>query len=239
MKSEVQKLKVKLLWYTPDPELVCATAALTSSKVYSPSEILQKLTKDKARKIVERIISFGHYSIIEHAYFTFSIEEVSRAMTHQLVRHRMASYIEQSQRYVKYGDFKHFIVPKTIAENEDTKKIYEIALTQISESYQKLLRLDVPTEDARYILSNAAKTNILVTMNARGLRHFFNLRCCARAQWEIREVAIEMLRQVKQVAPGLFQNSGPFCVEFGYCREKELKPQACIIGDMKREFAAL
>ena len=230
---------MKLLWYTPNPELVCATAALTSSKSYGPSEILQRFTKDKARKTVERIISLGHYSIIEHAYFTFSIEEVSRALTHQLVRHRMASYIEQSQRYVKYGDFKHFVVPKTIAENEEAKKIYESALTQVSETYRKLMNLGVPKEDARFILPNATKTNIFVTMNARGLRHFFNLRCCARAQWEIREVAIDMLNQVKRVAPGLFQNSGPFCVEFGYCREKELKPPACIIEDIKREFAAL
>jgi thymidylate synthase (FAD) len=230
---------VKLLRYTPDPELVCATAALTSSKRHSASEILQEITEDKARKIVERVIGLGHYSIIEHAYFTFSIEEVSRAMTHQLVRHRMASYIEQSQRYVKYDDLKQFIVPKTIAENKEAKKIYEDTLTQVSETYRKLLNLGVSKEDARFILPNAAKTNILVTMNARGLRHFFNLRCCARAQWEIREVAIDMLKQVKHVAPGLFQNSGPFCVQFGYCAEKELKPPTCIIEDIKREFAAL
>ncbi|MFZ0966136.1 MAG: FAD-dependent thymidylate synthase [Candidatus Bathyarchaeia archaeon] len=232
-------MKVKLMWYTPDPELVCATAALTSSKSYGASQILQKLTKDKARKIVERIISLGHYSVIEHAYFTFSIEDISRAFTHQLVRHRMASYIEQSQRYVKYDDVKHFVVPKTIRENRESKKIYESALTQVFETYRKLLNLGVPKEDARFILPNAAITNILVTMNARGLRHFFNLRCCARAQWEIREVAIDMLKQVKRVAPGLFQNSGPFCVEFGYCREKELKPSLCIIENIRREFAAL
>lgn len=230
---------MKLLRYTPDPELICATAALTSSKRHSASEILQEITEDKARKIVERVIGLGHYSIIEHAYFTFSIEEVSRAMTHQLVRHRMASYIEQSQRYVKYDDLKQFIVPKTIAENKEAKKIYEDTLTQVSETYRRLLNLGVSKEDARFILPNAAKTNILVTMNARGLRHFFNLRCCARAQWEIREVAIDMLKQVKHVAPGLFQNSGPFCVQFGYCTEKELKPPTCIIEDIKREFAAL
>lgn len=231
-------LKVRLLQYTPNPELVCAVAALTSSKKHSPSEILQGLTQEKARKIVERIINLGHYSIIEHAYFTYSIEECSRALTHQLVRHRMASYTEQSQRYVEYDNFKDYVVPETIKKNQEAKKLFENTLRQISKTYKDLLYLHIPKEDARFVLANAAKTNIVVTMNARGLRYFFNLRCCARAQWEIREAAIEMLKQAKRVAPGLFQNSGPFCVQFGYCREGKLKPPSCEIDKLREEFAA-
>lgn len=232
-------MKVKLLRYTPNPELVCAAAALTSSRKHGASEILQRLTEEKARKIVERIIDLGHYSIIEHAYFTYSIEGCSRVMTHQLVRHRMASYTEQSQRYVEYDNLKDHVVPKTIERNQEAKELYENTLRQTSGTYQKLLHLQIPKEDARFVLPNAAKTNIVVTMNARGLRYFFNLRCCARAQWEIRETAIEMLKQAKRVAPGLFQNSGPFCVQFGYCRESKLKPPSCKIEKLKEEFSTL
>jgi thymidylate synthase (FAD) len=178
-------------------------------------------------------------SVIEHASFTFSIEDVSRAMTHQLVRHRLASYTQQSQRYVKYDTLKSYVTPPTIANNPDAQKIFEGALEHVSNVYNKLLEMGIPKEDARYILPNAAKTNIVVTMNARELRHFFNLRCCARSQWELREVAIEMLRQVKRVAPSLFENAGPTCVELGYCPEGKMKPPECNIEEIKRQFKNL
>jgi thymidylate synthase (FAD) len=212
-------VKVKLLRYTADPELLCGAAALTSSKSGSPSEMLEKMGLEKARQIIRRVTSYGHMSVIEHASFTFSIEDVSRALTHQLVRHRIASYTQQSQRYVPYDTLK--------------------TLERISEAYNKLLEMGIPKEDARYILPNAAKTNIVVTMNARELRHFFNLRCCMRSQWELREVAVEMLRQVKQVAPSLFENAGPTCVEFGYCPEGKMKPPECNIEEIKKRFKSL
>jgi len=117
--------------------------------------------------------------------------------------------------------------------------LFDETLAKISEVYQKLLRMNIPKEDARFILPNAAKTNIIVTMNARELRHFFNLRCCMRAQWEIREVAIEMLRQVKKVAPALFENAGPSCVELGYCPEGKMKPPECNIEEIKKRFRNL
>jgi len=213
-------MEVKLLSYTPTPELLCASAALTSTQPVTTSKIFEKLDIVKARNILRRVMSYGHASVIEHASFTFSLENVSRALTHQLVRHRLASYTQ-------------------VENHKDAKKIFEDALTKISEAYQKLLKYDIPKEDARFILPNAAVTNIVITMNARELRRFFNLRCCERAQWEIRKAAIEMLRQAKKVAPVLFENAGPFCVEYGYCPEKEKKPATCNIERISKQFANL
>jgi len=232
-------LKVKLLRYTADAELLCGAAALTSTKSGSPSEMFEKMKPEIAKRVIRKVTGYGHTSIIEHACFTFSIEGVSRAMTHQLVRHRIASYTQQSQRYVTYNTLENYITPPSITNNSEAKKIFDETLRKISETYEKLLNLKIPKEDARFILPNAAKTNIIVTMNARELRHFFNLRCCARAQWEIREVAIEMLRQVKRVAPTLFENAGPSCVELGYCPEGKMKPPECNIEEIKKRFRNL
>mgnify|MGYP001582283036 CR=1 FL=1 len=212
-------MKVKLLRHTADSELLCGTAASTTIKSGKPSEILAKIDAETAKRKIRQVTGFGHASVIEHASFTFSLEEVSRAMTHQLVRHRIASYTQQSQRYVTYDTIEKYVTPPSIAGNSDAEKVFDEVLEKISEAYQQLLRMAVPKEDARFILPNAAKTNIIVTMNARELRHFFNLRCCARAQWEIREVAMEMLRQAKKAASVLFENCGPSCVELGYCPE--------------------
>jgi thymidylate synthase (FAD) len=232
-------LKVKLLRYTADAELLCGTAALTSSKSGSPSEIFEKMDEETAKRIIRRVTGYGHVSVIEHASFTFSIEGVSRAMTHQLVRHRIASYTQQSQRYVTYDTLEKYVTPPSIANKAEAKKIFDETLERISEAYKELLALGIPKEDARFILPNAAKTNIIVTMNARELRHFFNLRCCMRSQWEIREVAIEMLKQVKKAAPMLFENAGPSCVELSYCPERKMKPPECNVEEIKKRFQTL
>jgi len=229
-------LKVKLLRYTADAELLCGAAALTSSKSGTPSELLENLSSEKAKRVITRVMGYGHTSVIEHASFTFSIEGASRAMTHQLVRHRIASYTQQSQRYVTYNTLDSYVTPPNIANNTEAKKLFDLVLEKISEAYQKLLEMGIHKEDARFILPNAAKTHILVTMNARELRHFFNLRCCRRSQWEIREAAIEMFRQAKKAAPALFEDTGPSCVELGYCPEGELKPPECRIPEIKEEF---
>jgi thymidylate synthase (FAD) len=232
-------LKVRLLRHTSDAELLCGTAALTSTKSGSPSDILEKIDLEKAKRIIKRVTGYGHASVIEHASFTFSIEGVSRAMTHQLVRHRIASYTQQSQRYVTYDSLKKYVTPPSIMDNAEAKRIFDEALAKISEAYKKLLKLKIPKEDSRFILPNAAKTNIIVTMNARELQHFFNLRCCARAQWEIRETATEMLRQAKKVAPILFEKAGPSCVKLGFCPEGKMKPPECNVEDIKKRFKAL
>lgn len=232
-------MKVKLLGYTPDPELLCGVAASTSTRSGSPSQIYQKMDSETAERIIKRVTGYGHVSVIEHASFTFSVEDVSRAMTHQLVRHRIASYTQQSQRYVTYDTPGNYVKPHTIQENGEADNIFDETLTSISETYKKLLKLGIPKEDARFILPNAARTNIIVTMNARELLHFFNLRCCIRAQWEIREVATEMLKQVKSVAPALFRNAGPSCVKLGYCPEGKMKPPECNIPEIKKRFQKL
>lgn len=232
-------MKVKLLRFTPDPELLCAAAAQTSYKSEGTSELIDKLDLEKSRKTLRRVMGYGHVSIIEHAYFTFSVEGVSRALTHQLVRHRIASYTQQSQRYVPYNALDYYVVPESVQKNAEVKKMFEEALAKITDVYKELLKQGVPEEDARYVLPNAAKTNILVTMNARELRHFFNLRCCRRAQWEIRKLATEMLKQAKKVAPAIFENVGPSCVMLGYCPEKELKPAECKINEIIKEFKEL
>jgi thymidylate synthase (FAD) len=232
-------LKIKLLRYTADAELLCGAAASTSTKSGSPSEIMKKMNPETAKRLIKRVTGYGHASVIEHASFTFSIEDVSRAMTHQLVRHRIASYTQQSQRYVTYDTLEKYVTPESISSNADAKKVFDETLEKISGTYQKLLKLKIPKEDARFILPNAAKTNIIVTMNARELRHFFNLRCCARAQWEIREAAVEMLRQAKKATPVLFEDCGPTCVELGFCTEGKLKPPECSIPEIKERFRGL
>lgn len=232
-------MKVKLLKYTPNPELLCAAAAMTSYKGEGTSKLLEKLNLEKARKTLREVMGYGHHSVIEHASFTFSVEGVTRALTHQLVRHRIASYTQQSQRYVKYDTLEHYVTPPSVLENEEAKKIYDETLMRISDAYQKLLKHEVPKEDSRFILPNAAKTNILITMNARELCHFFKLRCCVRSQWEIREMAIEMLRLAKRAAPAIFENAGPSCVELGYCPEGVLKAPSCKIEEIKKKFSEL
>jgi thymidylate synthase (FAD) len=130
------------------------------------------------------------------------------------------------------------VTPPSIEDKEEARRIYEETLEKISDAYQRLLKL-VPKEDARFILPNAAKTNIIVTMNARELRHFFNLRCCSRAQWEMREVATEMLRQAKKAAPALFVDAGPSCVDLNYCPEGKMKPLDCNVEEIKKKFRSL
>ena len=190
-------IKVKLLDYTPEPERVVAMAARLCYSASGAEELAEKLSEDKVKEMVRRMVSLGHGSTLEHASFTFGIEGVSRVLTHQLVRHRIASYDQQSQRYVAA----------------------QALLAEIRKTYDELTDMGVPKEDARYVLANAAETKILVTMNARSLMHFFNLRCCNRAQWEIREMAYKMLAEVKKVAPTLFHNAGASCVNTGRCPE--------------------
>jgi thymidylate synthase (FAD) len=171
-------------------------------------------------KGLKRVIERGHTSVLEHATFTLSIEGISRACSHQLVRHRMASYSQQSQRRVKLkgGDY---IVPPSVAANAKAEEFYRDLMDAAWRGYAKLIEMGIPTEDARFVLPNSAKTNLVVTMNARSLLNFFELRCCLHAQWEIRELAYEMLRRAKKVAPLIFGSAGPPCEVRGICPEKD------------------
>ncbi|WP_294158699.1 FAD-dependent thymidylate synthase [uncultured Selenomonas sp.] len=214
-------MKVKLLDYTPEPERVVAMAARLCYSAVGAEELSEKLSDDKVRAMVKKMVALGHASTIEHVSFTFGIEGVSRVLTHQLVRHRIASYDQQSQRYVAAHGFQ-YITPPTIAANAEAKAKYDKLIADIRKTYDELTALGIPKEDARYVLANATETKILVTMNARSLLHFFNLRCCYRAQWEIRDLAYKMLAEVKKVAPTLFHNAGASCVNTGRCPEGDM-----------------
>ena len=214
-------IKVKLLEHTPEPERVVAMAARLCYSAVGAEELAEKLSEDRVKEMVKKMVALGHASTIEHVAFTFGIEGVSRVLTHQLVRHRIASYDQQSQRYVAEHDFE-YITPHTIGEKPEAREKYDALMQRIRETYDELIDMGVPKEDARYVLANATETKIIVTMNARSLLHFFNLRCCNRAQWEIREMAYKMLAEVKKVAPTLFKNAGASCVNTGRCPEGEL-----------------
>lgn len=220
-------LKVKLLEHTPNPEKVVAAAAKLCYSSVGIDEIESGLSEEKVNKFLNMLMSYGHESPIEHVSFTFAAEGVSRSLTHQLVRHRIASYSQQSQRYVKLDQFQ-YIIPPEVDKNEETRNIFIEAMGNSQKAYDKIThtleekyisagmkRKDAEKkaiEDARYVFPNACETKIVFTMNARTLMNFFRHRCCSRAQWEIRALANEMLLEVKKVAPTLFKYSGPTCV---------------------------
>ena len=213
------KLNVKLLRFTENPEITVATAAHLCYANSNLDDLQQKMDIDYAKKLIKQLIDAGHYSVLEHASFTFGIEGVSRALTHQLVRHRIASYSQQSQRYVDEKSFAYVIPPK-IKANEELNKKFE-AFMETSRSLYGELSKEIPKEDARFVLPNATETRIIVTMNTRSLYNFFENRLCTRAQWEIRALAEAMLKEVKAIAPLLFDYIGPKCEKLGYCPEKK------------------
>lgn len=209
---------VTLIEHTPNPEM---TVALAARLCYSPSSINDlraKLDESDVEAFLDKIMSLGHHSVLEHASFTFGIEGISRVTTHQLVRHRIASFSQQSQRYVSHKEDFTSIMPDSIARNPDAREIFAFMSETVHKAYTQLIAIGIPAEDARYILPNATETKIIMTMNARELLHFFTLRCCQRAQWEIRQMSIEMLRLVKALAPVIFREAGPGCVG-GPCPE--------------------
>ncbi len=182
----------------------------------------------KQEEFVKKIVASGHQSPLEHVKFSFAIQGVSRALTHQLVRHRLASYSQQSQRYVKEKDFD-YIIPPSIEGNPEAKKEFESLMAAIQQSYTKLsqylgqdnLSGETANQDARFALPQAAETKIVVTMNCRELLHFFAHRCCARAQWEIRALADRMLSICLEKLPAVFAEAGAKCEALGYCPEGE------------------
>jgi len=214
------KLKVEILAHTPEPERTVATAGHMCYAGVSVEELKEKIDDKKVKNLLNHLIESGHLSVLEHASFTFAIEGVSRALTHQLVRHRIASYSQQSQRYVNEKEMA-FVVPPTVKENKKTEKKFLEFMENSRELYAKLIEEGIPKEDARFILPNATETRIIVTMNARSLYNFFERRLCTRAQWEIRNLANEMLKQLQKVSPVLFDKTGPICESLGYCPEKK------------------
>ena len=213
-------LKVKLLAYTPEPEKVIAIAArICYSNKADIETIADGFTEEEISKFIEQLISSGHHTPLEHSSFTFGIEGVSRAVLAEITRHRLASFCVRSQRYCSENETE-FICPDIIAaSNEQVDEIFWSSVANSLGDYKDLLREEIPKEAARYVLPNATATRMIVTMNARELRHFFALRCCFRALAEMRNLACAMLSEVKKVAPTLFKNAGASCVQLGYCPE--------------------
>lgn len=238
-------MNVILLEHTPDPEKLAATAA---KLCYSSSDIgslRDGLTEDKISDFIDMLVSIGHESVMEHVSFTFGIEGISRACSHQIVRHRIASYSQKSQRYVNENGFE-FVTPPAVKACPRANEEFQKAIDSIKTSYDNIaaalteMHLSTLTaqgmdeksalskakklanEDARFILPNACETKIVVTMNVRSLFNFFRHRCCNRAQWEIRAVANEMLRLCLEAAPHIFAHAGPSCVVTGKCPEGKM-----------------
>lgn len=236
--------KVTLIAHTPEPEkLIAASAKLC----YSPAtieDLMDGLDEQKTASFLNMLTDIGHQSPIEHISFTFGIEEVSRTLLAQITRHRIASFSVQSQRYVKENSFS-FVTPPEIAADPKASELYQQAMQSSYQSYQGLADLlqkkhfaqmtaqgmeekkarsaseKKAIEDARFVLPNACETKMMLTMNARSLMNFFRLRCCNRAQWEIRDVATQMLELVRPVAPTLFAKAGPGCLT-GPCPEGKM-----------------
>ena len=237
-------LKTRLLAHTPEPEKLVASAAKLCYSSSSIEELQQKQTEKSVQVFVTMLTEIGHESPLEHISFTFGIEGVSRPLMAQLTRHRIASYSVQSQRYVKNQEFT-YILPPEIENIPEAKRRFLAAMEQSQAHYDKItgiliekhkkglmnLGTDEETagkaaekmaiEDARYVLPNACETKIICTFNARSLMNLFELRCCNRAQWEIRKLAIEMLKLVLTAAPNIFANAGPSCFK-GPCKEGKM-----------------
>ena len=231
-------LNVKLIGHTPDPEKIIATAAKLCYSSSDVDSLMEGLTDEKVKSFLELLFDLGHESPIEHATFTFAIEGISRACSHQLVRHRIASYSQKSQRYVNEGGFD-YIIPPSIAKHSYLRGQFESMMMELQENYDWLrncLATEIANdegidkkaaekranEDARFLLPNACETKIIVTMNIRSLFNFFKERCCNRAQWEIREMAMQMWHLCMEVSPLIFQHAGPECVTKGKCPEGKM-----------------
>jgi thymidylate synthase (FAD) len=223
---------IRLMYVTPDAErLVCAAAKLCYAS--DPDTIFQH-GPEEVENFLGSLRRMGHLSPFEHASYTFLLEGVSRALTHQLVRHRIASYSQRSQRYVSAEGFAYITPPSLAGKTVETEcgtvdaaAYYREFMERAREAYLKLREAlggsgEAANEDARYVLPNAVETKIMATMNARELFHFFGERICSRAQWEIRTVAEEMLRLAREATPVIFRGIGPKCVTLGRCPEGKL-----------------
>lgn len=210
--------RVLMLASTPSPDAVVAAAARICYSDASAADLFEDESREKSAGLIAHLWSSGHYSPFEHASFTFAIDGLSRVASHQLVRHRIASFSQQSQRYVGMSD-TDVILPPSIAANPDLTERFRDLAGEIHRFYSEMTRAGIPREDARFILPHGWSTRLVMTMNARELHHFFTVRLCRRAQWEIRDLARKMLRIVREEAPLLFKTAGPTCVVAGECRE--------------------
>ncbi len=213
-------MEVRLIAYTPQPEFTIAAAARLSTTNSSALQLLDKMTPERASALVDRLLVSGHLSPFEHASFTFGIDGISRATSHQLVRHRLATYTQQSQRYVSMKKLE-YVTPKSIEERPELLGKYRDAMAASHAFYSEMLAVGIPAEDARYVLPNAVETRLVMTMNARELMHASSLRLCLRAQWEIVHLFELIKIEVDKVAPRIGAELKPKCFRQGFCDEAE------------------
>lgn len=228
-------MKVTLLAHTPEPEkLIAAAAKLCYSDKADIETLMNNLENNGSiERYISKLFGSGHMSPFEHANFTFAVEGISRATSHQLVRHRIASYTQRSQRYCSEDNFEY----STPQMNDEAKNVYDKFMECSRNTYKQLINLGAKKEDARMVLPNAADTRIIFTMNVRSLFHFFGVRCCTRAQKQIREMANEMLRLCMDVSPVIFRYAGPSCVQLEYCPEGNMScGKAPTIDKLKDEY---
>ncbi len=192
-------MKVELIYITPNAEKVIEKAGRTSYQSFN------RIGEGSEKKFIRMIINLGHLSVIEHAVASFRISDVSRSLTHQLVRHRLASFTQKSQRYVDERNFT-FVEPPKVEENPEAHEIYVNFMNIVRETYKKLREFKIPKEDARFVLPNATTTEIVITANLREWRHIVELRGSEHAQWEIRRMTIEILKILKREAPTVFED---------------------------------
>ena len=192
-------MKVELIYITPNAEKVIEKAGRTSYQSFN------RIGEGSEKKFIRKIINLGHLSVIEHAVASFRISDVSRSLTHQLVRHRLASFTQKSQRYVDERNFT-FVEPPKVEENPEAHEIYVNFMKTVRETYKKLREFKIPKEDARFVLPNATTTEIVITANLREWRHIVELRGSEHAQWEIRRMTIEILKILKREAPTVFED---------------------------------
>ena len=234
-------LKVALIRHTLSPEETVALGARLCYSRATIDDLTQRVSAKDQSDFVQKIMGMGHESVLEHASFTFGVEGVSRVLLAQLTRHRLASFSVQSQRYVSYENgFGYIVPPKIAALGEEARAEFERQMQQMHEWYctwqEKLGTGEGSNEDARFVLPGACETRLMMTMNVRELRHFFSLRMCSRAQWEIRALATEMHRLCMEVAPALFADAGPGCLR-GACPEGA---KSCgKAGEIKRQRQAM
>lgn len=214
-------MQVKLINFTPHPELTCAAAARLCYSQVSAAQIMEEMGEDRIKRLLEMVIASGHHSTIEHVSFTFAIDGISRACSHQLVRHRIGvSFDQQSQRYVDMSA-PEYVVPPSIAADEDFAQCFREGMEAAFKLYRDLVEAGIPKEDARFVLPNAAATRLVMTVNFRELMHIASIRLCFRAQWEIRKLAQLCKREVERVSPYLASKLLVKCLAQGYCDEFE------------------
>lgn len=210
-------MQITLISSTPNPDHVVYAAARQCYSTDTAANFVHDPDPMLVSNLLKKVLSMGHESVLEHASFTFAIEGISRACSHQLVRFRIASFSQQSQRYCTVKEQFPYVTPDSITEKYEPE--FHAAMRYLAELYESMIKRGVPAEDARFVLPNACCTNIVMTMNARELLHAFRLRCCTHAQWEIRDLFQRILSICKKSAPLIFANAGPTCVTEGICRE--------------------